>query len=110
MASEIKASILAKSNGPNPLQKMPKTKDQHPQPAPKKPEPVGDRTRTARAKAHLVRLAAEKGKRLLVDLDAEGHAALNELLASGYGASNKEVVVKALITENKRISQKFKTT
>ena len=81
------------------------------QPAnPIKPEPVGDRTRTARAKAHLVRLEAGEGKRLLVDLDAEGHTALKKLLNSGYGVSNKEVVIKALVTESKRISKKAKNT
>lgn len=77
---------------------------------PKKPEPLGDRTRTARAKEHLVRVAAKKGKRLLVDLDVDGYTALKELLASGYGVSNREVVITALVTENKRISKKAKNT
>lgn len=60
-------------------------------------KPVGDTTRTARAVAHLERLQGAKGKRLLVDLDAPGREALEALLESGYGSSQKEVVVKALL-------------
>ena len=71
--------------------------------AAKKKAPQGDTTRTERAKAHLERLAEAKGKRLLVDLDAEGHAALNALLADGYGGTNKAVVNRALIAASKRI-------
>ncbi len=63
----------------------------------KKTKPVGDRTRTARAAAHLERLEEAKGKRLVVDLDAEGRRALEELLSAGYGETQKEVVVRALI-------------
>lgn len=70
--------------------------------AAKKKAPQGDTTRTERAKAHLERLTEAKGKRLLVDLDAEGSAALSELLASGYGATNKAVVNRALIAAIKR--------
>ncbi len=66
--------------------------------AAKKKTPVGDTTRTERAKAHLERLADAKGKRLLVDLSAEGHEALQALLADGYGATNKAVVDRALIS------------
>ncbi len=65
--------------------------------AAKKKAPHGDTTRTERAKAHLERLAEAKGRRLLVDLDAEGNSALCELLASGYGATNKAVVSRALL-------------
>lgn len=68
----------------------------------KKKAPLGDTTRTERAKAHLVRLAEAKGKRLIVDLDAEGSAALSELLASGYGDTKKAVVIRALISASKR--------
>lgn len=64
--------------------------------------PVGDVWRTKRAKEHLQRLEEQKGKRLLVDLDAEGSAALSELLASGYGATNRAVVNRALIAARKR--------
>lgn len=70
-----------------------------------KQAPVGDLTRTARAKAHLERLEKASGKRLLVDLDAEGHAALNALLAAGYGMTNKAVVNRALIAASKRIKR-----
>lgn len=65
--------------------------------------PQGDTTRTQRAKAHLERLENANGKRLLVDLDAEGHAALNALLAAGYGETNKAVVSRALVAASKRI-------
>lgn len=71
----------------------------------KKKTPVGDTTRTERAKAHLERLEKADGKRLLVDLDADGHAALNALLADGYGPTNKAVVNRALITASKRIKK-----
>lgn len=57
--------------------------------AAKKKTPTGDTTRTERAKAHLERLEQSNGKRLLVDLDVDGHAALNALLADGYGGTNK---------------------
>jgi len=73
--------------------------------AAKNKAPQGDTTRTERAKAHLERLAEAKGKRLLVDLDAEGSAALSELLASGYGATNKAVVNRALIAASKRVKK-----
>lgn len=64
---------------------------------PKKIKPIGDVTRTARAKAHLERLDEAKGKRLVVDLNAPGRMALERLLEGGYGDSQKEVVIKALI-------------
>lgn len=64
---------------------------------PKKTKPVGDVTRTARAGAYLERLEEVKGKRLVVDLNAPGRMALESLLEGGYGDSQKEVVIKALI-------------
>ncbi len=73
--------------------------------ASKKKAPVGDTTRTERAKAHLERLENANGKRLLVDLDAEGHAALNALLAAGYGETNKAVVNRALVAASKLIKK-----
>lgn len=73
--------------------------------AAKKKAPQGDTTRTERAKAHLERLAEAKGKRLLVDLDAEGSAALSELLANGYGGTNKAVVNRALVAASKRFNK-----
>ena len=68
-----------------------------------KKELVGDATRTVRAKAHLERLENANGKRLLVDLDAEGHAALKALLAAGYGETNKAVVNRALVAASRHI-------
>lgn len=64
---------------------------------PKKKKPIGDVTRTARAGAYLERLEEAKGKRLVVDLNAPGRMALERLLEGGYGDSQKEVVIKALI-------------
>lgn len=49
--------------------------------ATKKNTSAGDTTRNERAKAHLESLERASGKRLLVDLGAEGNAALGELLA-----------------------------
>lgn len=63
----------------------------------KKKKPVGDVTRTARAEAYLKRLSEAKGKRLVIDLGAPAREALEQLLATGYGASQKEVVNKALL-------------
>lgn len=63
----------------------------------KQKKPSSDVTRTARAKAHLERLEVAKGKRLVVDLDAEGRQALELLLDAGYGTNQKTVVIKALI-------------
>lgn len=64
---------------------------------PKKTKPTGDVTRTARAGAYLERLEEAKGKRLVVDLNASGRVALERLLEGGYGDSQKDVVIKALI-------------
>ena len=58
---------------------------------------VGDVTRTARAKSHLKRLQEASGKRVVVDLGAEGSAALDALLTDGYGQTQKQVVSNALI-------------
>lgn len=70
-----------------------------------KKAPLGDVTRTQRAKAHLKRLEQTHGKRLLVDLDAEGNAALGALLESGYGSTQKAVVNLALIEASERIKK-----
>lgn len=72
----------------------------------KKPAPVGDVTRTARAKAHLERLEEAKGKRLVVDLDANACSALESLLEAGYAASQKGVVVKALLAASAKLKMK----
>lgn len=69
----------------------------------KKPAPVGDVTRTARAKTHLGRLEEAKGKRLVVDLAAPARNALEQLVAFGYEANQKEVVTKALLEAQSRL-------
>lgn len=66
-------------------------------------KPTGDVTRTARAMKHLERLEAAQGKRLLVDLDAPSKLALQALLSAGYGATQKEVVQKALQAQAKKV-------
>ena len=61
-----------------------------------KPKPVGDRTRTARAAAHLERLEEAKGKRVVVDLGKVEREALEGLLAAGYAPTQSDVIRKAL--------------
>lgn len=61
-----------------------------------KPRSV-DVNSTLRAKRHLERLEASKGKRLLVDLDALPTQMLEELKKHGYGDTNKAVVSRALL-------------
>lgn len=72
----------------------------------KQKKPVGDVTRTARAGAYLERLEEAKGKRLVVDLDAGGRQALELLLEAGYGASQKDVVIKALTAAGAKLKKK----
>jgi len=62
----------------------------------KKPKPVGDRTRTARSTAHLERLGAAEGKRVVVDLDKADREALEGLLAAGYADTQSGVIRKAI--------------
>lgn len=64
--------------------------------AAKTPKRGRDVTKTARQEDYLERLAGAKGKRLVVDLDTEGRAALEALLAAHYGSSQKDVVIRAL--------------
>ncbi|TXI24200.1 MAG: hypothetical protein E6Q67_02995 [Roseateles sp.] len=68
-------------------------------------KPAGDTTRTARAVAHLERLQEAKGKRLVVDLDAPGREALEALQQAGYGTSQKEVVIKALLHAASKVTK-----
>lgn len=63
---------------------------------PAKKVPVGDVTRTARAKSLLQRLEERGGKRVVIDFDASGHAALQKLLSNSYGATQKEAVIRAV--------------
>jgi hypothetical protein len=46
----------------------------------------------------LERLEKSQGKRLVVDLNAPGKIALENLLTAGYGTSQKDVVIKSLIS------------
>lgn len=69
----------------------------------KKQKPVGDVTRTDRAKALLVRLNESGGKRLPVDFDAEGVQALQMLLAAGYAGTQKDVVLRAVKEAAKKV-------
>ena len=62
----------------------------------KTPERVGDRTRTARATAHLERLEEAQGKRVVVDLGKIEREALEGLLDAGYAATQSDVIRKAL--------------
>lgn len=54
-----------------------------------------------RGKRYLDRLKAAKGRRVLIDLNEAGNKALENLLSIGYGVSNKEVVIKALMDADK---------
>ncbi len=66
--------------------------------APKsKPAPVGDLTRTERSARHRERLAAANGRRVVVDMPEPVTQALDSLLDSGYGSTQKEVVCNALL-------------
>lgn len=67
---------------------------------------MGDLTRTARARAQLKRLDEAQGKRLVVDLDAAGRAALERLHEGGYGESQRAVVIKALLFAEKEFGKK----
>lgn len=58
-------------------------------------------TSTERAREHLERLEQKKGRRLLVDLDESGAAALEVLAEHGYGTTNREIVQAALIAASK---------
>lgn len=55
-----------------------------------------DYTITNRAKSHLERLLDSGGKRLVVDLDATSVVQLSDLIEKGYGATQKDVILKAI--------------
>lgn len=69
-------------------------------PAPRKTRRSVDRTSSDRQAAHLVRLVEAKGKRLMVDLDAEARVALEALRADGYADTMVAVVRRALVEAN----------
>lgn len=71
-----------------------------PQPVNKR---VSDSTRTERAKAHLTRLEESGGKRVLVDFDAEGRAALEKLVLENYGATMREAIIRAVKEAAKKL-------
>ena len=54
-------------------------------------------TRTERSARHRERLAEAKGRRIVVDAPAPVVEAMEELLAHGYGDTQKEVVCKAVV-------------
>ena len=60
-----------------------------------------DKNSSERGKSYLDRLKIAKGRRVLIDLDEAGNKALESLLSTGYGVSNKEVVIKALMDADK---------
>lgn len=66
---------------------------------------VGDLTRSKRAAEYLERLKENKGKRIVVDLDATAVVAMGDLLAVDYAESQKAVVVKALMAAHARIKK-----
>jgi len=61
-----------------------------------KPKPVGDRTRSARAAAHLDRLGAAEGKRVVVDLGKADREALEGLLTARYADTQSGAIRKAI--------------
>lgn len=65
-----------------------------------------DVTRTERQEGYLERLEGAKGKRLVVDLDAPAREALEALRLAGYGATQAEVVRKALKQAEQRQRKK----
>lgn len=73
--------------------------------AAKKKTLVGDSTRTARAKTHLQRLEESGGKRVVIDFNSEGHTALQLLLNIGYGETQKDAVVRAVVEASERHSK-----
>ena len=68
-----------------------------------------DATRTERQGKYLERLQADKGKRLVVDLDGTGKADLEALIEAGYGANQRTVVQRALAEAAERETGQKKT-
>ena len=62
----------------------------------KKAKPVGDVTRTARAKSLVQRLQDAGGKRAVIDFDSDGVKDLQKLLSAGYASTQREAVLKAV--------------
>lgn len=64
-----------------------------------------DYTITDRAKSHLERLLDGGGKRLVVDLDAQSVMRIRDLIEKGYGATQKDVVIKAIVEAHSKSSE-----
>ncbi|MFJ1472197.1 hypothetical protein [Massilia orientalis] len=64
-----------------------------------------DSTITDRAKTHLERLFDGGGKRLVVDLDAQSVVRLRDLIERQYGATQKDVVSRAIAEAHSRSSE-----
>lgn len=65
-----------------------------------------DLTRTPRAKAHLERIAADRGKRIVVDFDGEHRTFLEELIDAGYEDNQSDVLRRAVREAHERNSRK----
>lgn len=70
----------------------------------KKQKPVGDVTRTARAKSLVQRLQEAGGKRAVIDFDADGVQDLQKLLSAGYASTQREAVLKAVKEAAKKVA------
>lgn len=64
-----------------------------------------DKTRTKRANAHLERLVESRGKRTVIDLDRDRAEKLEALKQRGYGATNADVVRRALDEAHERLDK-----
>ncbi|MDA8093299.1 MAG: hypothetical protein M0T84_05190 [Betaproteobacteria bacterium] len=69
--------------------------------APKRPKAP-----TKRQKAYLGKLVEQKGKRVVVDLDAESHACLKALIDTGFAETQSGVIRKALQESAIRLRKK----
>lgn len=64
------------------------------------------RTSSERQDAHLKRLQVSEGKRKVIDLDSERVVKLAELKLAGYGASDSDVVRRALDEAHARLKKR----
>lgn len=65
-----------------------------------------DSTRTDRAKAHLDRIMADQGKRVVVDFDGEHRSMLDALVKAGFADSQSEVLRRAVREAHKKMTPK----
>lgn len=66
---------------------------------------IAPETATYRQKTYLDRLKKMNGRRVVVDLDEELSAMLDELLKAGYGRSQAEVVRRSLREAHEGVPQ-----